>query len=115
MKKKFILPMIVISSLLSSCTLFNDDDIRVTNSYNPFIEEISTDPSAPKAQGVTGKTVENTPNALCFKNISYAKENTIENRIKKVERITVNTMSMVEKIIMETRVVITMTFMFLTL
>ena len=82
MKKKFILPMIVISSLLSSCTLFNDDDIRVTNSYNPFIEEISTDPSAPKAQGVTGKTVEATPNALCFKNISYAKENTIENTYK---------------------------------
>lgn len=67
---------------LSACSLFNDDDVKYSNQYNPKISQVSEDPNAVKAGGVTGKVVDKVPNALCFKNINYATENKIVNTYK---------------------------------
>ena len=86
MKKFKLLPLLVGSLLcLSGCSLFNDDDMKVENHFNPATvtpEETPEDPNAVKAQGVIGKTIEETPNALCFKNIGYATDGKITNTYK---------------------------------
>ena len=83
-KRKALLSIILVSALigLSGCSLFNDDDIAIKNSYNPSISEPEEDPNAIKAGGVTGKEVEEVPNALCFKSISYATNEKILNSYK---------------------------------
>ena len=82
--RKHLLSIIFLSSLmsLSACSLFNDDDVKYSNQYNPKISQVSEDPNAVKAGGVTGKVVDKVPNALCFKNINYATENKIVNTYK---------------------------------
>ena len=73
-KNKLFISLAMVMGLLSvtSCSLFDDSDLAFSNHFNPPIEESSEDPDAIKCHGVTGKTVEDTPNALCFKNINYS-------------------------------------------
>ena len=81
--KKFVLPLVIASIVsLSSCTIFNDDDIEIHNSFNPKISEPSSNPNAIIAGGVEGKTVDGVTNALCFKNICYATNDLIPNTYK---------------------------------
>ena len=45
--KKLILPLVITGLItLSSCTLFNDDDIVIHNSFNPKISQPSSNPEA---------------------------------------------------------------------
>lgn len=81
--KKLLLPLAIASLIgLSACSLFNDDDIAIHNSFNPKISAPSSNPNAVFAGGVEGKVVDKTPNALCFKNISYATNDRIANTYK---------------------------------
>ena len=81
MKKITKLIPLVLGSLLtlSSCSLFNDDDMIATNSYNPPVSTPSEDPNAIKAGGVTATTKEQVPGSMVFKNICYATNEKIEN------------------------------------
>ena len=67
---------------LSSCGLFNDDDIKVSNSFHPFVESSEKDPNATYIGETKGEVFEKTPNALAFKNLGYAKEGRIINTYK---------------------------------
>ena len=81
--KKLVLPLVIASVFsLSSCTIFNDDDIEIHNSFNPKISEPSSNPDAIVAGGVEGKPVDEVSNALCFKNICYATNESIANTYK---------------------------------
>ena len=82
MKKKFLLSTLLVSGFLalSSCSLFNDDDMKIQNSYNPPVESIPAD--AVIAGGVVGKRIEETPNAYCFRNIPYGVNNKVTNTYK---------------------------------
>ena len=81
--KKLILPMVITGLItLSSCTLFNDDDIAIHNSFNPKISQPSSNPDAIVAGGVEGKEVAQVSDALCFKNICYATDEKIANTYK---------------------------------
>ena len=85
MKKSKILflTLLVTASLgLSSCSLFNDDDIAVHNEFNPSTPVEPEDPNAVYAQGIKGKTIDEVSNALCFKNIGYAQNDTVINTYK---------------------------------
>ena len=83
MKKVKLLLTTLIASLalgLTGCTLFNDDDMSYSNSFNSIVTSQS-DPNAIVAGGVTAK--ENTElNSYVFKNIGYAVDNTIVNTYK---------------------------------
>ena len=81
--KKFILPLVITGLIsLSSCTLFDDKDIEIHNSYNPKISEPSSNPDAVVVNGVEGKTVAEVSDALCFKNICYATDEKVANTYK---------------------------------
>ena len=84
MKKKFLLTALLATGFLSlaGCSLFNDDDIVIHNSYNPPAETSEVDPSAPVANGVVGKRVNDTPNAYCFKNVPYGVNDKVANTYK---------------------------------
>ena len=87
MKRCKLLVGLLLSNLvlLSGCALFNDDDMKYENKFNPATvtpEEEPEDPDAPKAQGVTGKEVAEVPNAYCFKNVGYAVDGKIPNTYK---------------------------------
>ena len=79
MKKKSFLAAIVCALSLSACSLFNDDDIKVSNKYNPPIEGSSLPADAVVAGGVVAKVAEDAPNAYCFKSIGYAIDGVIPN------------------------------------
>ena len=83
-KRKTLLSAILLTSLvcLSGCSLFNDDDIAIKNSYNPQTSEPEEDPNAIKVGGVVGKEVETVPNALCFKSIPYGTNEKVLNSYK---------------------------------
>ena len=85
MKKKILLPILLLSGVLtlSSCALFNDDDMAIHNTYNPATPTPEVDPDAPVAGGVTGKETDAVKDAYVFKNISYASsDNKILNTYK---------------------------------
>ena len=77
MNKKLLLSVLLLSGTLalSSCSLFNDDDIVEPNVYNPQYDEEPTITGATVAGGVVGRTNENVPGALSFKNIGYGTHN----------------------------------------
>ncbi len=88
MKKKHLLPLLLVCGVLclSSCSLFNDDDIAVTNTYNPSTPEETIPEDAVIAQGVVGKELSSVKNALAFKKIYYGNsENKIVNSYKENE------------------------------
>ena len=66
---------------LTSCSLFNDDDIEVKNTFTPYVAH-TDDSTGIKAGGVTATTVSDLPNTSCFKNICYATDNKILNTYK---------------------------------
>ena len=84
MKKKFLLTALLATGFLSlaGCSLFNDDDIVIHNSYNPPAETSEIDPNTPVANGVVGKRVNDTPNAYCFKNVPYGVNDKVTNTYK---------------------------------
>ena len=86
-KNKLLLPLLLVGSLigLTGCSLFDDADIAIHNEYNPMPETPPEDPDAVVAGGVKASTNEKTPNALCFKNICYAKDDKINNSYKATE------------------------------
>ena len=75
-RKKLLISLLVVSGILgmTSCSLFDDSDLAFSNEFNPPIEEPSIDPDAIYCHGAIGKTIEEVPNALCFKNINYSTE-----------------------------------------
>ena len=91
-KNRIFLPIILLASLitLTGCNsvmeyasiILNDDDMVIENSYNPKQSTPEVDPNAVIAGGVIAKDIEETPNAYCFKNISYAVEEKITNTYK---------------------------------
>ena len=93
-KKKLLLIPLILSGLmcLTACDkvteffseLFDENAFSYSNKYNPPVstsEEI-VDPNAVIAGGVVAKDAEETPNAYCFKNISYATDDSIANTYK---------------------------------
>ena len=64
--------------------LFDEEAFSYSNKYNPPVSttEETVDPNAVIAGGVAAKDAEETPNAYCFKNISYATNDSIANTYK---------------------------------
>ncbi|MBP5575124.1 MAG: hypothetical protein J6X50_05305 [Bacilli bacterium] len=93
-KKKLLLIPVILSSLmcLTACNevqqffseLFDENAFSYSNKYNPPVStgEETIEPGAIIAGGVVAKDAEETPNAYCFKNISYAKDDKILNTYK---------------------------------
>ena len=93
-KKKLLLIPLILSSLmcLTACDkvtdffseLFDEEAFSYSNKYNPPVSttEETVDPNAVIAGGVAAKDAEETPNAYCFKNISYATNDSIANTYK---------------------------------
>ena len=80
MKKYKLIPLLLGSLLaVSSCSLFNDDDMIATNSYNPPVSTPSEEEGGVEAGGVKATTNENVPGAYVFKNVCYATNETIKN------------------------------------
>ncbi|MBR6288310.1 MAG: hypothetical protein IKR19_03175 [Acholeplasmatales bacterium] len=65
---------------LMSCSLFNDDDIKVKNEFKKY--EPATVETGVKAGDVYSKDVTEVPNTYCFKNISYATNESVLNTYK---------------------------------
>ncbi len=93
-KKKLLLIPLILSGLmcLTACDdvtsffseLFDENAFSYSNVYKipeSTSEEI-VDPNAVIAGGVVAKDVEETPNVYCFKNISYATDDSIANTYK---------------------------------
>ena len=93
-KNKILLIPLVLSSLLclTACNevtqfvseLLDENAFSYSNKYNPPVStsEEQIDPNAIVAGGVVAKDVTETPNAYCFKNISYASDESIANTYK---------------------------------
>ena len=84
--KKVLLPLLLgFSVCLSGCTLFNDDDMAYENQYHPAAvtpEVPPEDPTAVKAQGVAGTTIDEVPDTLFFKSVGYDQDGKIINTYK---------------------------------
>ena len=87
MRRNRIVPILLVGSLLtlSGCSLFNDDDLKISNSFIAPSSETSFNADAVMAGGVEGTRVDAVPNAYCFKNIGYAKDGVITNGYKDIE------------------------------
>ena len=93
-KKKILLIPLILSSLmcLTACDkvteffseLFDENAFSYSNKYNPPVSTGSQEipEGAIVAGGVVAKDAEETPNAYCFKNISYATNDSITNTYK---------------------------------
>lgn len=81
MRNKRLIPLLFVGAFaLTSCTLFDDSDLALHNHFNvPDDSHVEPDPEATYIDGVEGKIVEDAPNSLCFKNLCYAENETIEN------------------------------------
>ena len=82
MKKKLLmLPVLMLTlSGLTSCSLFNDDDLKISNSFvAPSEEGESKDPSATYLDDIKGTKIDGV-NALCFKSVPYGVLNDDGNR-----------------------------------
>ena len=81
--KKLLLPLLIVSAIgLSSCSLFDDTDIEIHNSFDPKLSTPSSNPDAVIVNGVEGKEIADVSNALCFKNICYATNEKVANTYK---------------------------------
>ena len=67
---------------LSSCGIFNDDDMAIHNSYNLPTSEVEDDPNAITAGGVKSKVIAAVPDAYCFKNIAFGVDGKVTNTYK---------------------------------
>ena len=76
MKKKTLLALLVGALLpLTSCSLFNDDDLAFKNEYHVAEEEESSTTGKTVVNGVIGVESPKVENCLVFKDIYYANEN----------------------------------------
>lgn len=85
MKKNRLLASILFvcgTLTLSACSLFNDNDIAISNSYHQVSTEPEQDPDGKPAGGVIGHRVDTVKDAYCFKNIGYANNGKIVNTYK---------------------------------
>jgi len=81
-KTRLILLTTLSAMLLASCSLFNDDDIKVTNSFNrPSTQSSKGTPEA-TVNGVDSIRIDGVGNTLVFKNIGYATNEKIVNTYK---------------------------------
>lgn len=74
MNKKMLFSVLLLSGTLalSSCSLFKDDDIMEPNIYHPQYDEEEEIPAGATIAGeVIGKTMEDDPNVVVYKNIGY--------------------------------------------
>ena len=85
-KTRKLFPILLLTGLLtlSGCSLFNDDDIAISNSYEPKTSQSEEeDPDAVYARGVKATTRKETgEDVLYFKSICYAENETIVNTYK---------------------------------
>ena len=84
-KVKLLSLMLFVTSALtlSACSLFDDSDIAIKNSYNPNVTEPEEDPNAlVVSDDIKGHRVDAVPDAYCFKNIGYANNGVIPNTYK---------------------------------
>lgn len=83
-KVKLLSAVLFVTSALtlSACSLFDDSDIAIKNSYNPVVSEPEEDPDGKPAGGVIGHRTDAVKDAYCFKNIGYAKDGKIANTYK---------------------------------
>ena len=93
-KSKLLITSLLLSGVLclSSCTLFNDNDMNFTNTYNPPESSTTPDPDAVIAEGVTATDLPSVKdemtgetynvNSYYFKNIGYAQNGVITNTYK---------------------------------
>ena len=93
-KNKLLLIPLILSGLmcLTACDkvteffseLFDENAFSYSNVYNPPVSagEVQPGPDDVVAGGVIAKEAEETPNAYCFKNISYATNDSILNTYK---------------------------------
>ena len=92
MRKRRLFLLALLTLGLTSCSLFNDDDIKIVNNYNPPVEHHTPgEHGEPVAGGVEGKDVVvkdddgnviKTIDALVYKSICYATDNKITNTYK---------------------------------
>ncbi len=85
MKKSRVLLPILLASVamgLSSCGLYSDKNLEISNHFNSVAPTSQIDPNAVIAGGVVGKEIEQVSNAYCFKNIGYAVDERIANTYK---------------------------------
>ena len=69
------------SVALSACSLFNDKDIEIKNSYNPHDQTPEPDPNAIEINGIPGTAMDNIQ-SYCFQDLGYAEGGTIVNHYK---------------------------------
>lgn len=84
MKKKTFLALLIGAILpLTSCTLFNDDDLKYENHYNPPISsEEADDENTNRVHGVKGVSSTVVEDCLAFKDVYYAEDGKIINTYK---------------------------------
>lgn len=83
-KKRLLMPVFVLLTAvgLTSCGLFNDDDMKINNTFTPTPVTPPVDPTAKTVEGVTSRKVDAVPDTLCFKAIPYATDDKIVNTYK---------------------------------
>ena len=79
-KSKYIILSVLSAMALTSCSLFNDDDIKVENHFSPKQDSTSIVVSEEKIGDVNAIKVEDVPTSLVFKNVPYSNKD--GNKIK---------------------------------
>lgn len=83
-KTRKLFPILLLTGLLtlSGCSLFNDDDIAISNSYNPKTSQTEEEGGV-MVEGVRATTREETgDDVLYFRSICYAVDGKVENTYK---------------------------------
>ena len=83
-KSKYIILSVLSAMALTSCSLFNDDDIKVENHFSPKQDSTSIVVYEEKIGDVNAIKVEDVPTSLVFKNVPYSNlpDGKIENTYK---------------------------------
>lgn len=82
-KRLAISSLLTCGILLAGCSIFNDDEFAINNVYNTPTTSTSTrDPNAIVLNDVEAINNPQTPDAMCFKNIDYSKNDAIPNTYK---------------------------------
>ena len=82
-KKRVLIPLFIAGLLaVTGCSLFNDDDMKLQNSYSPTIFTSEIDPDALVAGGVVSVVAPGAPTSYCFKDIPYGVNEKVSNTYK---------------------------------
>ena len=79
-KSKYIILSVLSAMALTSCSLFNDDDIKVENHFSPKQDSTAIVVSEEKIGDVNAIKVDDVPTSLVFKNVPYSNKD--GNKIK---------------------------------